>query len=439
MTFFVKFVLILILIAIGSFFSASEIALASSRLMKLQTMIEDGDERARTIIDLQSHAGDFFAAIQVGLNGVAILGGIIGDKIFNPYIKKIILYYNPNASSNLIFFGDFLSFIIITFIFIQFADFIPKKLAMVYPEKIAVAIVRPMQIVMKILKPMIWLIDNIALLIFKIFGIKSSRDHGMTQEDIVALVDAGAEAGIVRQKEHSLIENIFELETRWVTSIMTTRDEITYISVNDTEEEIKQTIIDHPHRKFLICGEDLDDLLGYISSKDVLSALINNKINTLDAIKNSFKKDLLVIPNTLTVSDALDQFNEKKDDFAVILNEYSHVTGIITLHDVIGTVVDRVVYAREEDVQIIQRDENSWLIDGVTPIEDIKKTLETIEKFPEEDSYETIAGFMMYMLKAIPNKGAKVEFEDFIFEVVDVDNFKIDQLLVIRKNASLIS
>lgn len=148
---------------------------------------------------------------------------------------------------------------------------------------------------------------------------------------------------------------------------------------------------------------------------------------------------MLVIPNTLTVSDALDQFNEKKDDFAVILNEYSHVTGIITLHDVIGTVVDRVVYAREEDVQIIQRDENSWLIDGVTPIEDIKKTLETIEKFPEEDSYETIAGFMMYMLKAIPNKGAKVEFEDFIFEVVDVDNFKIDQLLVIRKNASLIS
>lgn len=433
-----RLMILFFLMLMNTFFSVSEIALSSARNLKLQLLADDGNEDAKLVLKLQDKPGDFFAAVQIGANAIAILSGIIGDDILKEPILNILTYFNPNYAIKFSFLGNIISFLVITFIFVEFADFIPKKLGIIYPETISIKIVSSMNMVIKIFKPIIRLIDGISVAIFKIFGIKNEKIDMITQDDIVALVDAGAEAGIVRKKEHSLIENIFELETRWVTSIMTTRDDITYISMNDSEEEISATIINNPHTKFLVVGENLDEILGYINSKDILPALLNEKQSSLKAIRDRYNKNLLVIPNTLTLSETLDKFNEAKDDFAIILNEYSHVTGLVTLNDVITTLMENVVYEKEEDLQIIKRDENSWLIDGITPLEDVKKALDSIEEFPEESSYETIAGFMMYMLKMIPKKGAKVEYENFIFEVVDVDSFKVDQLLVIRKNKNLI-
>lgn len=433
-----RLMILFFLMLMNTFFSVSEIALSSARNLKLQLLADDGNEDAKLVLKLQDKPGDFFAAVQIGANAIAILSGIIGDDILKEPILNILSYFNPNYAIKFSFLGNIISFLVITFIFVEFADFIPKKLGIIYPETISIKIVSSMNMVIKIFKPIIRLIDGISVAIFKIFGIKNEKIDMITQDDIVALVDAGAEAGIVRKKEHSLIENIFELETRWVTSIMTTRDDITYISMNDSEEEISATIINNPHTKFLVVGENLDEILGYINSKDILPALLNEKQSSLKAIRDRYNKNLLVIPNTLTLSETLDKFNEAKDDFAIILNEYSHVTGLVTLNDVITTLMENVVYEKEEDLQIIKRDENSWLIDGITPLEDVKKALDSIEEFPEESSYETIAGFMMYMLKMIPKKGAKVEYENFIFEVVDVDSFKVDQLLVIRKNKNLI-
>ena len=172
--------------------------------------------------------------------------------------------------------------------------------------------------------------------------------------------------------------------------------------------------------------------MGYVSSKDILPKILTGEINGLKNIKDIYNKNLLVIPNTLTLSEALDRFNEAREDFAIILNEYGLVVGMVTLNDVVNTLMGDIVY-QNIDEQIIERGEGSWLIDGATPIEDVKKVLDDIEKFPEEDTYETIAGFMMYMLKSIPKKAAVVDFENYTFEVVDVDKFKIDQLLVTRK------
>ena len=259
---------------------------------------------------------------------------------------------------------------------------------------------------------------------------KQVRNEDVTYDDIFAVVDAGAESGILQEKEQSLIENIFELDSRWVSSIMTTRDEISYLALDDTEEELREKIMDYPHSKFLITESDIDSILGYITSKDLLPSLMLSKKSIKELIKN-YRKHLLILPNTLTLSETLDRFNEAKDDFAIILNEYGLVVGLVTMKDVVNTLMGDVVFQNSEDQQIIERDEHSWLIDGVTPIEDVKKVLDRIEKFPEEDSYESIAGFLMYMLKMIPKRGAKLEFMDYQFEIVDVDNFKIDQILVI--------
>lgn len=435
MNIFLRIIFIFVLVLMSVFLSMSEISLASARKMKLQVMIEEGNENAAKVLEIQQMSGNFFTVVQIGINAIAIMGGILGDNIATPWVKNFIITWLPFLSVKAEMIGSFVSFFIITGLFIEFADLIPKRLSMVSPEKIAVNIIKPMLFLICIFKPLILIFNGIASFIFKIFKVPQTRNDIITYDDIFAVVDAGAEAGVVQKKEHSLIENIFELDTRWVSSIMTTRDEIVYLTVEEGEESIKNKIANYPHSKFLVCQNEIDSLIGYVDSKDILPRILKGEISGLHDIQEITNTSLLIIPNTLTLSEALDRFNEARDDFAIILNEYGHVVGLVTLNDVVNTLMGDIVYQDQDEQQIICRGEGSWLIDGVTPIEDVKKVLE-IEKFPEEDTYETIAGFMMYMLKSIPKKAAKVEFENYTFEVVDVDNFKVDQLLVNRVNNS---
>ena len=433
MNIFFRIVFIFILVLMSVFLSMSEISLASARKMKLQVMIEEGNENAAKVLEIQQMSGNFFTVVQIGINAIAIMGGILGDNIATPWVKNFVITWLPFLSAKAEMIGSFVSFFIITGLFIEFADLIPKRLSMVSPEKIAVNIIKPMLFLICVFKPLIVIFNGIASFIFKIFKVPQTRNDIITYDDIFAVVDAGAEAGVVQKKEHSLIENIFELDTRWVSSIMTTRDEIVYLTIEEGEESIKNKIANYPHSKFLVCQNEIDSLIGYVDSKDILPRILKGEISGLHDIQEITNTSLLIIPNTLTLSEALDRFNEARDDFAIILNEYGHVVGLVTLNDVVNTLMGDIVYQDQDEQQIICRGEGSWLIDGVTPIEDVKKVLE-IEKFPEEDTYETIAGFMMYMLKSIPKKAAKVEFENYTFEVVDVDNFKVDQLLVNRVN-----
>ncbi len=424
---------IIVLMLMCAFLSISEISLASARRLKLQMMADEGNKNAKKVMEIQEVSGNFFTAVQIGTNAVSILAGIVGDDIAAPYIKTFIEANIPSLATKASFIGGLFSFALITGFFIEFADLVPRRIAMVAPEKISTTVVGAMSLLIKLVKPLILIFNGIANMIFRIFGIPMEREERITYDDIFAMVDAGAEAGVVQKKEHSLIENIFELESRWVSSIMTTRDSIVYLTTNESEESIRNKISTNPHSKFLVCENDIDSILGYVSSKDILPRMLNGEINGLKNIKDIYNKNLLVIPNTLTLSEALDRFNEAREDFAIILNEYGLVVGLVTLNDVVNTLMGDIVY-QSLDEQIIARGEGSWLIDGATPIEDVKKVLYDIERFPEEDTYETIAGFMMYMLKSIPKKAAVVDFENYTFEVVDVDRFKIDQLLVTRKN-----
>ncbi|MDD7411208.1 hemolysin family protein [Fusobacterium gastrosuis] len=424
MSILLKIIIIFLLVVISAFFSVSEIALASARKLKLQGLIEEGNERAQKILKIQENSGDFFAIVQIGINIVSILGGSLGSSIVKDIIIKFKLsHYNENVLS-------VISFLLITFLFVQFADLIPKRVAMVYPENIALKTVNLMSILIFVFKPVIKIINFIADFVLGIFRIDSARNETVTYDDIVAVVDAGAVSGILQEKEHSLIENIFELDSRWVSSIMTTRDEISYLTLDDSEETLREKIMDYPHNKFLITSSDIDSILGYVTSKDLLPSIMLNEKPISELIKN-YRKNLLILPNTLTLSETLDRFNEAKDDFAIILNEYGLVVGLVTMKDVVNTLMGDIVFQNSEDQQIISRDENSWLIDGVTSVEDVKKVLDRIERFPEEDTYESLAGFLIYMLKTIPKRGAKLDFMGYRFEIVDVDNYKIDQILVI--------
>ena len=240
---------IVILIGISMFLSISEISLASARKIKLQIMDAEGNKNAAKVMDVQENSGDFFTAVQIGINAVSILGGIIGNNIVGDYVVDFIQEFFPSVSTNAVFIGNLTSFILITALFIEFADLIPKRLAMIAPEKIAVSVVVPMLLLIKCVKPLIFIFNGIANFIFKIFNVPLTREESIAYDDIFAMVDAGAEAGVVQKKEHSLIENIFELESRWVSSIMTTRDNIVYLTISEGEESIRK-IAEQPHSKF---------------------------------------------------------------------------------------------------------------------------------------------------------------------------------------------
>jgi len=424
---FQNIVIIILLIIGAGFLSLTEIALAGARRVKLKILAESGDERATKVLMLQEQSADFFAASQIGLNAVAILGGILGEAAFRPYFVNLIdrFYEGPWTET----IGFALSFTLVTSLFILFADLMPKRLAMIAPEKIAVSVINPIQIFIKVCKPLAWFINAIANTLFRLFKVNTTREDNITFDDISAVMDAGAQAGVLQKQEHHFIENVFELEERNVPSSMTTRENVVYFTLKESEASIRQKLAEYPYSKFLVCNEHIDEVIGYVDAKDILVRILNNQ--SLLQLNENTIRTVLTIPDSLTLSELLDRFRSTKEKFAVVINEYALVVGVITLSDIMITVMGDWVTPLEEEQQIIKRDNNSWLIDGSTPIEDLKHALE-IDEMPDEDNYETLAGFMMYQLRKIPRPADVVIYTNYKFEVVDVDHFKIDQLLVTR-------
>jgi len=412
---------------ISSFFSISEIALAGARRIKLKLLAESGDNRANKILHLQENSAEFFATSQIGLNAVAILGGIVGESALRPYFIDLISpFYQGKMLDNI---GFIMSFLLVTLLFILFADLIPKRIGMINPERVALAVIEPVLLSIKVFKPLAWIINGLANLIFRIFKINMVREENITFDDVSAVVDAGAQAGVLLKQEHHFIENVFELEERNVPSSMTTREDVVYFTLGESEQSIRQKIANYPYSKFLVCKDHIDEVIGYVDTKDILVKLLSNQSQIL--LNETTIRNVLIIPDTLTLSELLDRFRSSKEKFAVVMNEYALIVGVITLSDIMMTVMGDWVAPIEDEQQIIQRDEFSWLIEGTTPIENVKHAL-GIEDFPDWDNYETLAGFMMYKLRKIPRPADFVEYQGYKFEVVDIDHHKIDQLLVTR-------
>ncbi|WP_019673883.1 hemolysin family protein [Psychrobacter lutiphocae] len=368
---------------------------------------------------MQENPGSFITVVQILLNAVAILSGVIGESAISPYLVALI--GNETLASTL-------SFIFVTGTFVLFADLMPKRFAMSFSEPIAIRLIRPMMMLIFIFKPIIWVFDGAADLLFKLFGISTVRQDDMTSEDIYAVMDAGAEAGVLKQQEHHLIANIFEMQERTVTSVMTTRENIIYFDSLEKDEVIIETMMREPHHKFLVCLEDdLEQTLGYVESRTYLAQVLQQKQVRLT--DQNILRTALFIPDTLTLFDVLETFKTTGTDFAVIVNEYALVVGVITLKDVMSIVMGELVTMDEQP--IVQRTENSWLIDGMTPIGDVIRTL-GIVNLPKSEHYETISGFMMYMLRKIPKKTDVIEHAGYKFEVLDTENVKINQLLVTK-------
>ena len=424
MNIFEAVLILLLLVAVSAFVSCSELALASSRKIKLQVLGKEGDTRALDVLNMQEQPGSFITVVQIGLNAVAILAGIVGEAAVRPDLGALVQHLGDAAWAGTL--ASLLSFFLVTGLFILFADLMPKRFAMTHPERVAVRVVRPMMLMIFLLKPLVWFFDGIANLIFKTLRISTVRQDQLTSEDIYAVVDAGAEAGVLKQQEHYLIENIFDMQSRTVTSTMTTRENIAYFDKSDSADTVLALMAEKPHAKFLVCNGELEKVIGYIESHTLLTLYL--KEQNLKLTDKRVLHKALFIPDTLSLYEVLEAFKNAGEDFAVIVNEYALVVGVVTLKDVMSIVMGELV-ATEEEPQIIQRDDVSWLIEGAAPLEDVMRALDIVD-FPNSENYETIGGFMMYSLRKIPKKTDFVLFDRYKFEIIDTDNLKIDQLLV---------
>lgn len=415
--------LLLALIAASAFFSVSEISLAASRRLRLQTMADEGNLQAAAVIALQEKPGLFFTGIQVGVNAIAILAGIFGESALTPALRESLsslydgAYLDPASQT--------ISFILITSLFILFADLIPKRMAMLAPETIAMSVVGPINTLIKLFKPIVWVFNFISEALLKRLGIRVDQHQGVTSDDLYAVVAAGAHAGVLMRQEQQVIENVFELESRLVTSAMTTRESIIYMTRQESEAELRQLIRQHTHSKFPVCDDSIDRIVGYVDSKDLLLRILDNQPLMLS--DKELIKPVMTVPDSLTLSELLAQFRASRQDFALVINEYALVVGVVTLNDVMNTVMGDLVHDNQQ--QIVRRDNGSWLIDGFTPVEDVMRIL-GIDAFPDDSQYETIAGFMMFQLRKVPKLTDTVTHAGYIFEVIDIDNHRIDQLLV---------
>ncbi len=424
------FVLTLILLVlVSAFFSISEIALTAARRTKLQVLSERGDGRATRVLLLKEEPGNFFTIVQIGVNSVAILAGILGEKHVSDLLLETLSPYMQVVHAQRV--ANIGSFLIVTLLFIQFADLIPKRIAMTFPEACALAVIDPMLTLLRVLRPLVWIFNAAADAMLRLLRLPTKPVDQITTEDIAAMVDAGAEAGVLHKHELHLIENVFELDFKGITAIMTPRDEVVYLSLDEPADSVRRKLVNQPHAQYPVCGHDLDDVQGYIDSKDILQLLLaDESAAVMGNIGRYHDKNVLVIPDTLTLSESLTRFREMHQSFAVVMNEYGLVVGIVTLDDIVGALMGDILYS-SEDEQIVRRDDSSWLVDGLTPLVDLKKALE-LDTLPGEDYVDTAAGLVIYALKRIPKKSESITVAGYRFEVLDIDHHKIDQLLVSR-------
>ena len=421
-----QLVLITLLIIGAAYFAMSEIALAGSRKVRLERMAEEGDHRARLVLNLKENPGYFFSVVQVGINAVAILGGVVGEAVFTDVFAAVFAYVVPPEALTPVSF--FCSFLLVTILFVMFADLIPKRVAMSCPEKVAVRCIGPMVTLIMLLKPLVWLLTVLANAIMRMMRVPLNNQDQITNEDVIATVEAGAKAGVIAPLEHTAITNMMGLENHLVPSAMTARDSIIYFSLDESDESIREKISLTPHNKFLVVDGDIDHVLGVVDGKQLLKLYADGE--SLSIRKPGIVQPIITIPDSLTLTETLDLFKKESSDFAVVINEYGLTVGIITLKDILWPVMGNYdVWA--DDQLLVERADGTWLVDGSTPVDDIEREF-GIESMPEEETYETVSGFIMYMLRRVPKRGDFVEYAGYRFEVTNMDGFHIDQVLMRR-------
>lgn len=414
--------IILGLILVNGLFSMAEIALVSARKARLEAQANKGDKRAKEALELANHPDKFLSTVQIGITLIGILTGIFsGEKLKTDLVVFLQQYELTKYYSNGI--ATAIIVVIVTYFSMVFGELVPKRLGLSRPEAIAKLVAGPMRIVSLVTYPFIWLLTKSTHLLVSILRIKA-KDNQVTEEEIKAIISEGTEQGTIEEAEQEIIERIFHLGDRNITSIMTHRSDIIWFDMTDNEQSIKEKIIREPHSAYPICDGDLDNVKGMVSLKDLYVT------DDLTVFKQVMKPALFV-PENITAYTVLEKFKENRIHACFIVDEYGSLQGMITLNDILEAIVGELPQPDVQDYAVVPREDGSFLVDGQIPFYDFLSHFEKTEWMNEgEQEFDTLAGFILHKLERIPRTGDTMDWQGFRFEIVDMDHQRIDKVLV---------
>ena len=416
--------ILFLLILLNALFVMSEIALVSARKGRLEGLAAKGDEKAKAALELANNPEKFLSTATIGITLIAILTGVYAEekfsKLLSPFFEQITFtqkYANGIATTIVV--------ILVTFLSIIFGELIPKKFGLLRAEKIARSIAIPMNFLSTLMHPFVWLLSGITNLIFKIFNIKKASDSAVTEEEIKAMISEGSEHGSIEEDEKDIIERVFHLGDRNITSLMTHRTDIIWYNVNDTLTDIKNKFGDIIYSTFPVCEGTVDNIKGIVYVKDLLKS-------NPDRALADIMKPALFVPENNSAYQLLEKFKGTRIHSAFIVNEYGTLEGMITLNDILEAIIGDVPQTGQEEYEIIKREDGSFLIDAQIGFYDFLSYFERAEWMNEgEHEFDTLAGFVLHELEHIPATGEKFAWRDFTLEIIDMDGQRIDKILVV--------
>ncbi len=418
-----EILILLLLIFLNSLFVMSEIALVSARKGRLESMGNKGDLKAKAALHLTENPDKFLSTAQIGITLISILTGVYSGEKFSTYLKPFLEQINflqPYAGT----LSTVLIVILVTFLSIIFGELVPKRLGLLRAEKIARVVAGPMNFLSSVAYPIVWLLNNITKIIFKLFNVKASSDNAVTEEEIKAMISEGSEHGTIEEEEKDIIERVFHLGDRNITSLMTHRTEIVWFDIVDTVQTITEQHDQINYSTYPVCDKTVDDIKGIIYIKDLLKAPSGTSLKDL-------AKPALFVPENNSAYQVLEKIKQTKIHSCFIVNEYGTLEGMLTLNDILEAIVGDVPQTGQEEYEIVKRNDGSYLVDAQITFYDFLSRFEKTEWMNEgEHEFDTIAGFVLHELERIPVTGETFEWRGFEFEIVDMDGQRIDKLIV---------
>lgn len=418
----IEILIILGLILLNGIFSMAEMALVSSRKTRLETQAARGDKRAKEALKLMEKPDAFFSTVQIGITLIGILTGIFSGEALKTdliaYLSRfewIAPYAGATATAIIV--------IILTYFTLILGELVPKRIGLSRPESISKLVATPMRLLSKAAYPFVWFLSKSTHYTVKLLNIQG-KDTQVTEEEIKAIISEGTEQGTIEEAEQEIIERVFHLGDRNITSLMTHRNDIVWFSLHKDEEKIKEKIIAEPHSVYPVCDGDIDNIKGVVSIKDLY-------VHESSTLLSEIMQPTLFVPENNTAYQVLERFKETKIHCCFVVDEYGSLLGMITLNDILEAIVGDIPEIDEEDYEITEREDGTYFVDGQIPFYDFLRTFEKTEWMNEgEHDFDTLAGFILHQLERIPHTGDRLDWRGFTFEVADMDGHRIDKVLV---------
>ncbi|MCA1938137.1 MAG: hemolysin family protein [Dechloromonas sp.] len=420
--------LLLALILLNGAFAMSEIALVTARRARLAKLAEGGDGAAAVAIKLGDDPNRFLSTIQIGITSIGILNGIVGEAALAGPLALWLQSFGVEQGASEIG-ATVLVVLVITYVSIVVGELVPKRIGQINPEGIARLVARPMNLLAMISRPFVRLLSSSTMLLLGLMGQRETKGPSVTEEEIHAMLVEGSEAGVIEKNEHAMVRNVFRLDERQISSLMVPRSDIVWLDVENTMEQNLAVITESEHARFPVCRGGLDNILGVLNARQLLGKTLRGS----EASLSEKLQPAVYVPESLTGMELLEQFRSSGTQVVFVVDEYGEIQGMVTLQDLVESVTGEFVPKNKEDAWAIQRDDGSWLLDGLIPLLELKDTL-SMKTVPEEEKgrYHTLSGMVMLLLGRLPVTGDKACWEGWSFEVVDLDGKRIDKVLAAR-------